>query len=231
MATLVRSLTTLRAELNRLYPGRDKSSDGWIGDAAHARTESDHNADSRGLVHAFDADADLDPDDPEAMDRVVDYTVDRHRAGRDRRLTYVIWCPRSGPRKGVPTIWSARRGWKPKDYTGSNRHDKHAHFSADDIPALENSGAGWHLEDTMPLTPKDIDDIADKVVEKLTKPYAVKQDAELENILGRAALTQPVPNRFRGKRTDAYVLLDDLAAAVQKLQETPPTTPARASSK
>lgn len=218
---LVASLVSLRTEFNRVFPGRPTGSDGWIGDAKHARTDSDHNPDSRGLVHALDVTA------FDGLVDVVDEVVARHRAGHDRRLTYVIFCPPGGE----PTIWSARRGWRPKEYTGSNRHDKHAHFSADDDPALESSTKSWHLEDAMPITPKDIEAIADLVVEKLTKPYTVKQDAEQENILGRAALTQPIPNRFRGKRTDTYVLLDDLAAAVQELQESAAPAPAASSAK
>lgn len=168
MARLVGSLRTLRAEFDRTYPGRDTDSDGWIGDARHARSESDHNPDGRGLVHGLDVDADLGAADPAAMDRQVAHQVDRHATGADDRLTYVIWCPRSGPRKGKPTIWSARRGWRPKDYTGTNRHDKHAHFSATDDPKREDSTRAWHVEDIV-LTKDDENKIREIVAEELEK--------------------------------------------------------------
>lgn len=34
-ARLVESLVTLRRQVNELAPSRDRSHDGWIGDAAH----------------------------------------------------------------------------------------------------------------------------------------------------------------------------------------------------
>lgn len=42
MAILIASLAALRAEFDEIAPTRDKSSDGWIGDAAHADRTSDH---------------------------------------------------------------------------------------------------------------------------------------------------------------------------------------------
>jgi hypothetical protein len=42
MAVLIASLAALREEFNEIAPTRDKSSDGWIGDAAHADRVSDH---------------------------------------------------------------------------------------------------------------------------------------------------------------------------------------------
>jgi hypothetical protein len=50
---------TLRDQVNKKWPKRDKASDGWIGDPAHAARLSDHNPDSRGWVHALDIDEDL----------------------------------------------------------------------------------------------------------------------------------------------------------------------------
>ena len=62
MAYLAPSLVQLRNEINRRWPNRDKTSDGWIGDPAHQATKSDHNPDSKGCVHALDIDKDgIDP--------------------------------------------------------------------------------------------------------------------------------------------------------------------------
>ena len=58
-AKLVRGGVRLRDQVNKRFPGRDKSSDGWIGDAAHSSRASFHNSDSRGWVHAIDLDENM----------------------------------------------------------------------------------------------------------------------------------------------------------------------------
>lgn len=136
MATLVPSLVRLRTDFDYLFPLRDKGSDGWIGDPAHAARDSDHNPDSRGLVHAIDVDKDLGPG--VEMEDVVEYVVAGCREGVEKRLTYVIYNQR---------IWSAANAWKPRAYTGPNPHDKHAHFSASSVRARENDTTSWHLEE------------------------------------------------------------------------------------
>ena len=59
MAMLVPAAITLREQINRRFPKRDKASDGWIGDAKHAQRASDHNPDADGWVHALDIDDDF----------------------------------------------------------------------------------------------------------------------------------------------------------------------------
>lgn len=162
MATLVPCLDALRGEFNRNFPQRDKSSDGWIGDTAHqANPSSDHNPDSRGIVHAIDVDEDLRAPGASLSECVAE-VVRRHRSGADNRLTYVIY---------ERTIWSASNDWRPRDYTGSNPHDKHAHFSASYVRARENSRAPFGVEDI--VTQADIDEIVSRVVAQL-KPLIDK---------------------------------------------------------
>ncbi len=67
MASLCAGGITLRNQVNKNWPSRDKSSDGWIGDASHANREgwgtngrgSYHNPDPQGIVHAIDLDEDF----------------------------------------------------------------------------------------------------------------------------------------------------------------------------
>lgn len=67
MARLCAGGVTLRDQVNKRWPSRDKASDGWIGDAAHAAREgwgtngrgSYHNPDPNGIVHAIDLDEDF----------------------------------------------------------------------------------------------------------------------------------------------------------------------------
>lgn len=67
MAKLCAGGVTLRDQVNKRWPSRNKASDGWIGDAAHAAREgwgtngkgSYHNPDPNGIVHAIDLDEDF----------------------------------------------------------------------------------------------------------------------------------------------------------------------------
>ncbi len=128
--TNIPASNSLRAEFNAAFPGRDKSSDGSIGDSAHASSSSDHNpdetantpyedSDSINEVHAIDVDSDLRRAGW-SMQRVVNIVVDRHKRGLDKRLQNIIYNRR---------IWSRSYGWESRAYSGSNPHDKHAHFS------------------------------------------------------------------------------------------------------
>lgn len=161
MATLVPCLVALRSEFDELAPQRDHESDGWIGDAAHQQEPSDHNPDGRGLVHAIDVDADL-RQPGWTMERAVQLTVARHRLGDDNRLSYVIYNRR---------IWAASWGWTERAYTGTNPHDKHAHFSARYLPALEDNEDDWGLWEAelaeITLSDATITKIAEKVAERL----------------------------------------------------------------
>lgn len=118
---LANALVDLRNEVNTRWPGRDKSSDGTIGDAAHASRSSDHNPwvkDSAGVgvVRAIDVDVD-------GIDSgwLAEYLRQRGQGG-DRRLTgggYVIL-----NRRITNSDFS---GWHA--YTGSNPHTSHVHTS------------------------------------------------------------------------------------------------------
>ena len=143
---LVPCLVSLRNEFNTLAPARDKSSDGSIGDSAHASSSSDHNpdetgstpyedADSTNEVHAIDVDIDLRRSGW-TMAKAVEIIVTRHRTGADDRLQNVIYNRR---------VWSRSWGWTAREYTGSNPHDKHAHFSSRYTTAQESSTRPWGL--------------------------------------------------------------------------------------
>ncbi len=164
--TLVPCLTSLRHEFNQLAPVRDLASDGSIGDLAHSKTKSDHNPDSRGLVHAIDVDKDLRAPGW-TMQKAVDLIVDRHRRGVDERLTYVIY---------NRAIWSATHGWRRRVYTGSNPHDKHAHFSAAHTPRLERDTSRWGLLAESARLEEDVDDATVKKIAEATRDAVLVAD-------------------------------------------------------
>ncbi|WP_052720208.1 hypothetical protein [Actinoplanes rectilineatus] len=152
---LVPCLVCLRAEIDRLAPGRDKRSDGAIGDLAHqAAGTSDHlpdesspklrgkDADSVDEVHAIDVDSSGPWPAGWSMGRIVQTIADRHRAGADDRLQNIIYDRRIASRS-----W----GWTWRAYSGASPHTEHAHFSARYTTAQENDVRPWGLaeEDTM----------------------------------------------------------------------------------
>jgi peptidoglycan hydrolase-like protein with peptidoglycan-binding domain len=112
---LAPSLVRLRASINAAFPKRDKRSDGWIGDRAHANRTSEHNPDSRGCVHAIDVDIDDgNPGQRDLRKELLAATVG-HRA-----VWYVI-------SNGV--IYSRTYNWRPRRYEGPNGHFQHVHVS------------------------------------------------------------------------------------------------------
>lgn len=125
------SLETLRLQLNRAYPNRSKASDGFIGDAAHQATPSDHNPDANGIVHA----GDFTHDPANGVD--IDRLTDELAASRDPRIKYII-------ANGL--ILDSRpqyNPWRWVTYTGSNPHTKHFHLSV--MPGIGDQGHDWNL--------------------------------------------------------------------------------------
>ena len=116
---IAKSLDKMRAQFNQHSPGRNKASDGWIGDAAHASTTSDHNPwvkdGSMGVVTALDI-----THDPK--NRVDTWAIAEHlRQKRDPRVKYVISNKRIFSSTTSPWTW--------RTYTGSNPHSSHIHVS------------------------------------------------------------------------------------------------------
>lgn len=120
---LAYSLETLRNELNARWPLRDKSSDGTIGDAAHAGTHSDHNPNSEGVVCAYDVDTDLDGTD-DSSDPEMIALVEYLRTNPHPQLKYLIF--RGRMFSAYPVYGYAPYQWRP--YT-KDPHISHPHIS------------------------------------------------------------------------------------------------------
>jgi hypothetical protein len=114
---------TLRNQVNKRWPKRDKRSDGWIGDKAHAGRQSDHNPDARGLVHALDIDADLDPKDPGAAQRLANQIVAYAASGIPgaNRIKYVVFNDQIASGTYANSMWK----WRGSGYG----HFRHLHIS------------------------------------------------------------------------------------------------------
>ncbi|QCB93291.1 hypothetical protein [Cellulomonas shaoxiangyii] len=127
------ALVRLRADVDALWPGRDRTSDGWIGDTSHQARPSDHNPDrsAGGIVRAIDIDENLTPGG-EASGLVAQII-------RDPRVAYVIYEGR---------IWQnpaafARGGWQP--YTGPNAHSQHVHVSVRRGVTWDRDARPWSI--------------------------------------------------------------------------------------
>lgn len=131
---LARSLATLLAEVNQRWPERDRSSDGTIGDPAHAARTSDHNPNAAGVVRAADFDS------SGGVGRTVaDHVRSLGARGIHPALghgAYVIFDRR---------IASADRAWTWREYSGSNPHTTHVHVSVSSNAAGYDSSTGWGL--------------------------------------------------------------------------------------
>lgn len=156
---LAPSLVALRNEVKVLDPGRDTTSDGWIGDTSHQARVSDHNpAPPTGVVRAVDIDDDFTT---VAHKRLVVAEV-----VADRRTAYVITDGR---------IWKRRTGeWEA--YYGADSHFGHIHVSILHTRTAETDTRPWLSPAARPkpqqeedVTPQDKEDIAELVVKKLLR--------------------------------------------------------------
>lgn len=103
------SVKLIFAEVNYVWPGRSRKSDGTIGDPDHASRASDHNPNLRRSVNAGD---------------ITSVGIDAYlviaKLIADRRTNYVIH---------KRTIWSRSNGFRPRRYYGANPHNIHIHVS------------------------------------------------------------------------------------------------------
>lgn len=111
----------LREQFDDSFADRDRSSDGWIGDARHSSRTSDHNPDRKAgfIVRAIDVDRDVSGKaKPDLMPDIADQL--RLLAKTDKRIKYIIF---------ESKICSAKSAWRWRTYTGINKHRHHMHVS------------------------------------------------------------------------------------------------------
>jgi len=136
-AVLAASLTLARQAIDKRWPDRDRESDGWIGNDAHAMRRSDHNPNDRNRVDALDID-------------MYGGTTPLHRASivaaamLHPSINYVIFNRR---------IYDADDHFQPRVYNGINPHDKHCHYSIRQTVAAEMNLTRWTLLEAFPTWP------------------------------------------------------------------------------
>lgn len=133
------ALETLRKQLNVKFPGRDKSADGGIGDAAHASRSSDHNPwvqyKGMGIVTARDFTHDPRSGlDSEALAEAL-------RSSGDPRIKYII-----SNRKICSGVGQEHPAWAWRPYPGKNPHNHHVHVSVKSDPVHFDDARPWNLD-------------------------------------------------------------------------------------
>mgnify|MGYP006279262349 CR=1 FL=1 len=145
MAKLCKGGITLRAQIDKRWPKRDRRSDGWIGDKAHQARKSDHNPDARGIVHAIDIDADLlgPGKGRQAAQRLANQIVAYAASGQpgSDRIKYVVYNDQVASGTYPTSFWT----WRGKGYG----HYDHIHVSF--TAAADNDGRKYPLPILSPV--------------------------------------------------------------------------------
>ena len=140
-ARLVKGGVRLRDQINKRFPGRDKASDGWIGDTSHKDRFSYHNPDSRGWVHALDIDENMGKRGVWRRGKTARMLADQLNAyaasglpGSDR-LLHTVYEGQVASGTYKKTFWKFR---------GSGySHFQHIHVTF--APSAEKNGKVWPL--------------------------------------------------------------------------------------
>jgi len=143
---LANSLAKLRTEIDDFSPHRDTESDGWIGDAAHASRNSDHNpwiADGKDRVVSA---IDVDHDPAHGVDGAQ--IVKWFQRKRDPRVKYFIFNHYIYAGDGGP------EPWMPRAYHGANGHTHHIHISVKSDKKHYDDASEWDFD--IPVMGKQI---------------------------------------------------------------------------
>src|SRR5690349_415760 len=126
------ALVVLRDECDKEHPGRDKRSDGWIGDTSHKQSGmpenggSKHNPNRRGVVDARDFDStDLD---------VARFVACAIKHPSTRNVIYNRKIRSKGYAGGLAVA---------HDYHGPSPHTEHIHVDIEMTVRQENDGRSW----------------------------------------------------------------------------------------
>lgn len=200
---VARCLLVLRDQVDALYPGRSKASDGTIGDAAH--TTGEHVPDMFGIVRALD----LTHDPAHGLD--IDELTDWLQVGQDPRILYVIANRLIMSGSGGPSPWV----WRT--YGGSDPHTNHVHISvvADD---RADSTDPWNLGgSTMALTGNELKLITENVAAAIRR--GAWRDGYNDATFDVAYRGGPTLASLESQATTLAAALNDIRATLDQVQQ------------
>ena len=184
---VARAILKMRDQFNSACPRRNKSSDGFIGDAKHASRSSDHNPwvkdGKTGVVTAGDFTHDI-PNGMHTWD-IAEYL----RTQRDPRIKYVISNRR--------IFSSVQSPWQWRKYTGSNPHSSHMHVSVHSVKGHYDSESAWKLFASQPPTSPNPDDVGHRPI--------LRQGSRGEHVVEVQTILAARPDGIFGSATEAAV--------------------------
>ena len=137
MSKLCKGGVTLRSQVDKRFPKRDRRSDGWIGDAAHSTRASDHNPDAKGIVRALDIDENMGKPGKWRNGRTARLLADQlvkyaaSNAPGSQRVKYVVYEDRLASGTHVGSWWK----WRGSGYG----HTQHIHISFTPLADMDGS--------------------------------------------------------------------------------------------
>jgi hypothetical protein len=112
---LVAGAKTLIKQIDETWPNRKRNFDGWLGNEDHQQISSDHNPDSRGLVHAIDIDHNFGNEEDRRGDAAKNFSNEliayvRRGVPGSERLKYVVYNNQIASGTYRDRYWTWRKG-------------------------------------------------------------------------------------------------------------------------
>ncbi len=188
---MAKSLEVLRKEINGVWPSRDKTSDGGVGDTAHGARNSKHNPGDNRVVEARDFDEDVSGKDGSGGRPLWDLVQHLVALGKQGH-------PALGPGSHIiyeGRIWSDKHNWVERSYTGENAHKHHVHVAVSDAQSGYDSEKPWGVAKALQGPPKAVKK-ADRWL-GLANPEMTGQDVkDVQDALRRCGNDVKVDGRY-----------------------------------
>ncbi len=208
---LTKNLQAFRDQMNLYFPNRDKTSDGTIGDAAHAAGKSGHNpddsiydnaewdsdSDNKSEVRAIDIDNNLNYPGV-SMEDILQHLLKLAKSDNSFPIRYMIYNRR---------IFRDTNNWAQESYDGPSPHTEHIHMSGAYSDAADERVYNYRLDELVALTQDDKDFIASFFAQTPQNDGSGTPTSPV----GNATFNQGIPNPITGKKNYAWQVIQSIA--------------------